>query len=250
MSRLISLLFLPPLSIILLLIVGVLLWRKWRRLSFFIITVATFLFVTLTTPIVPSLALRWIESSAAALPLNNSIPAADAIVVLGAGIYNHAPEYGEDTVKNSALERLRYAARLYRLTKKAVLLSGGGTGQSGSTEAEVMRKVLVEDFSVPVRWLEQKSINTDQNARESAEILFPMRIKKIYLITHAAHMRRAIYSFEKVGFAVVPAPMGFLTTSEELSNWRNWLPSHAGLDLSYIAVHELIGILWYRWGGR
>ena len=48
-----------------------------------------------------------------------------AIIVLGAGTYFHAPEYGATTVNGNALVRLRYAAHLQRQTGKPVLVTGG-----------------------------------------------------------------------------------------------------------------------------
>lgn len=51
--------------------------------------------------------------------------AGQAIVVLGAGTYFRAPEYGADTVNARGLVRMRYAAHLHRATAKPILATGG-----------------------------------------------------------------------------------------------------------------------------
>ena len=48
-----------------------------------------------------------------------------AIVILGGGVRRHAAEYGGDTLGQLTLERVRYGARVARLTGLPVLVSGG-----------------------------------------------------------------------------------------------------------------------------
>jgi uncharacterized SAM-binding protein YcdF (DUF218 family) len=154
-----------------------------------------------------------------------------AIVVMGAGRYFNAPEYGGDTISWYALERTRYAAHLARNTGVPVLTSGGNPGGDGASEAALMKAVLEQEFHVPVRW----------------NILAPQGIKKIALITHAWHMPRARQAFIKAGFEVIPAPMGFTTAAP--FNILHLLPSAGGLSHTRLAMHEWIGIVWYRLRG-
>ena len=60
---------------------------------------------------------------------------AQAIVVLGGGLYFDTPEYGGDTVGGSTLERLRYAATIARKTNLPVLVTGGAGWAGGSPVA-------------------------------------------------------------------------------------------------------------------
>ena len=96
---------------------------------------------------------------------------ADAIVVLGAGSYLKAPEYGADTVGEAGLFRLRYAARLQRETGRPVLVTGGKPQGNTLSEAEQMKAVLENEFHVPVKWTEGESNNTLENARFTQRIL-------------------------------------------------------------------------------
>ena len=50
---------------------------------------------------------------------------AKAVVILGGGVRRNAPEYGGDTLATLTLERVRYGARVARLTGLPVLVSGG-----------------------------------------------------------------------------------------------------------------------------
>ena len=63
------------------------------------------------------------------------------------------------------LERIRYAALLYRRCPIPVLVTGGGD----RPESQVMANVLKEDYGVEVTWIESESLTTWQNALFSRE---------------------------------------------------------------------------------
>lgn len=187
---------------------------------------------------------RWLVTPLEAAPAlqANNLPAADAIVVLGAGIYHHAPEYGGDTVSPAGLERLRYAALLYRTTHLPIALSGGHP-EGGTAEGVVMAQVLQDDFHVPVRWIEARSRNTRENAIDTRQLL-PPGTHTILLVTHAWHMPRAAWSFRHAGFQVIPAPTGYTNTRP--ARWSDWLPQPAGWNNTAIVLHEWLGQIWYH----
>ena len=86
----------------------------------------------------------WLQKSLEiAPPLSLSVlPPADAIVVLGAGRHVDMPEYGSDTVNELTLERLRYAARLYKARHLPILVAGGMPGGGTQPEGTLMKAVL------------------------------------------------------------------------------------------------------------
>lgn len=106
-----------------------------------------------------------------------------------------------------------------------------------------MKKVLEQEFSVPVRWVEGASNNTRENAVYSWSALSSEGIHTIVLVTHGWHMPRARAVFERAGFRVVPAGTGFHMSSE--SSLLDWMPSASGLHASAQFMHEVIGMLWY-----
>ena len=106
-----------------------------------------------------------------------------------------------------------------------------------------MRALLEDEFKVPVRWVEDRSRDTFDNARESRRILAPLNIRSVYLVTHAWHMPRARLAFEHAGFEVVPAPTHFYRV--EKITLQDFVPRASALLNSYYFFHEVIGYAWY-----
>jgi uncharacterized SAM-binding protein YcdF (DUF218 family) len=187
-----------------------------------------------------------------AVNLEKPDPDVRAIVVLGAGAYFSAPEYwdpaapsfGVDVADVLSLQRVAYAAYLAKATGLPILLSGGANGSSnGRTVAQAMRVTLVRNFGLVPHWLEERSTSTMENADYSGQLLRTEGINKIYLVTHAWHMRRAMIAFDRVGIEAVPAPICFVSRSGW--SWRDFVPSSRALHLNYYAVYEWLGIAWY-----
>ncbi|WP_126445725.1 YdcF family protein [Sulfuricystis multivorans] len=165
---------------------------------------------------------------------------AEAIVILGAGAHRQMPEYGGGSAPNRlALERLRYGARLARASDLPVLLSG---------EAGPMADVLRNDFGVTPRWLEGASLDTQDNAAHTLKILERAGIRRIVLVTHAIHMRRALAEFALANSAieVIPAPLGFLSRhggDEPEPAFLAVLPGPSAAYSAWYAAHEWAGLL-------
>jgi uncharacterized SAM-binding protein YcdF (DUF218 family) len=241
-TKLISALLLPPLSLLLLASAGLLLIRSRPRLGRRLLIASILLLWICSTPLITESALQVLEGEPSMIELKTQ--PADAIVVLGGGTYFHAPEYGADTVSEAALVRLRYAAKLQRETGKPVLATAGKPLGNDLSEAQQMKVVLEQEFNIPVRWTEDASDNTWESAVYSYQILHPAGIKRIYLVTHAWHMPRAVMAFRQAGFEVVPAPTAYTTRYQV--TLLSFLPSAGAMVGSRIILHEAIGILWYR----
>ncbi|GAB4123039.1 MAG: YdcF family protein [Sideroxydans sp.] len=242
LTNFIGAILLPPLNLLLLAALGLWLWHKRPRIARALVSIAFALLWLLSTPIVADALLQALEGKPHALDTRQH--AAEAIVVLGGGTYFHAAEYGGDTVGRETLQRLRYAATLQRQTGLPILVSGGNPERGDSTEAEQMQQTLERELGVPVRWREDESNNTWQNARMSFALLQAEGISRIYLVTHAWHMPRAVFAFRAAGFHVVPAPTAY--TTRHHTDVLDFLPSSRALDRSRWFLHELIGLLWYR----
>ena len=241
-SKLVSSLLLPPLNVLLLGMAGLLLLKSHPRSGRLLIGFAFGLLYLLSTPFFTVRALKLIEPPA--LQITSGLDKAQVIVVLGAGSYLQAPDYGSDTVNRLGLERLRYAARLYRATTKPTLVSGGKPEGGTISEAAQMKSALINDFQIPVTWEESASATTFESAINSRSVLKAAGISHIYLVTHAWHMRRAALVFEAAGFDITPAPTGFtILPSDPLDLY---LPNPQGLFESYLLIHEVCGWLWYR----
>jgi uncharacterized SAM-binding protein YcdF (DUF218 family) len=200
----------------------------------------------LWTGLLALLALSLAPVSYLLLRLANDAPAvrmedartAQAVVVLGGGLRRDAPEYGGDTLNRWTLERVRYGAKLARETGLPVLVAGGSVWGDTATEASVMRAALEKEFNVPVRWTEERSRNTHENAQFAAAILKRDGVKRVVVVMHGFDIRRARAEFEAAGLEVVPAPTVLPRLS--ITTPLDLLPSMGALQGSQIALYELL----------
>ncbi len=171
-----------------------------------------------------------------------------AIVVLGGGRYHAAPEYGGDDRSNPLeVERLRYAAYLHRQTGLPLAVIGGDPFNTGQPESDLMRQLLEQELLVPVIWADGRSRNTGDNARYARELLAPLSIDHVALVSHASHLPRARSLFESAGFRVTAAPTGFQTRSPLDRGWLLWVPTAQALATNNRYLHELAGMAVGHW---
>lgn len=242
-TNVVSALLLPPLNLVLVCTVGLLLRRRWPRTGLTLIGSALVALVVFSTPAGALLFVAPLEQRTAPIASARDT-GAQAIVVLSGGRLANAPEYGgKDIPSFTTLARLRYAAKLHRETGLPLLVTGGAP--DGSTEAEAvgMARTLQEDFAVPVKWVEEKSDNTAENAAFSADILKQAGVRRILLVTDAMHMPRSQAIFEKTGLEIVAAPTILLSRASLKP--LHFVPSGEGLHRTHYAIHEWIGIAWY-----
>ncbi len=248
-SKIMALWLLPPGVIILMAVLGFLIQIRWMLVGSLIVALSVMALLTLSLPLTGQQLMEGLESRFPPLApgAGRTGEPPGAIVVLGGGRYSDAAEYGEgDTVSRETLERLRYGVYLHRLTGLPILVSGGALYGEKVPEAELMQAALMRDFRVEARWVEGRSVNTHENAEFSLPILSAAGVKRVYLVTHAYHMLRAVWSFESVGISAVPAPMGFTTLGRGEREALGYNPSAHGLQLSSTALRERLGLMWYK----
>lgn len=59
-------------------------------------------------------------------------------------------------------------------------------------------------------------------------------------------MRRALFCFKKVGLEVIPYPAGFRSKNVRDIRWFSFLPRSSSLEVTSDALHEYLGILFYK----
>ncbi|RZU37055.1 uncharacterized SAM-binding protein YcdF (DUF218 family) [Fluviicoccus keumensis] len=166
---------------------------------------------------------------------------AQAIVVLGSGLYR-SPETGDIEVAGGySLGRLRYAVQLAHRTGLPLALSG--------VEAKGMKETLKQDYGLSVTWMEDKSQTTAENAEFSARMLLPAGIKRVVLVTDAWHMGRSWQIFRYYGFEVIPAPTGY-PLSYMKSAPRALEPRADLFLINLFGLSELLGQVKYRFSYR
>ena len=241
-TNLIALALLPPLSLTLLLAAGLIIHRRRPRLAMSLILLSTTALYALATPWIGGLLQKSLEISQPVSPA--ALKSAGAIVVLGGGRRIDAAEYGSDTLNGLSLERLRYAVFLHHASGLPILVTGGKPGGGTLPEGRIMQRILQEDYGIAPRWVEDGALTTWDNARRSAPLLEHSGVHRIVLVTHAWHLRRAVPLFESQGLAVVAAGIQFSSTRLDLP--LDLVPTPAGLRDSTFALHEWLGILWYK----
>ncbi|MFD2189760.1 YdcF family protein [Pistricoccus aurantiacus] len=236
-------LLLPPQINILLILAGILLWRRFPTLSGLAIVLSTLSLLVLALPWTS----YWLRQSLEPPqpPSQEELAKAQAIVILGGGRDVSAPEFDwGDAPNNATWRRLVYGAKLYRDTGLPILVTGGADQRYERPEAELMANALEQVFNIPVKWRESESRTTAENATYSARILDRADIGTIALVSQAWHLPRAIPEFTQVGLKVIPAPTEF--ASPPPSGIAGWVPRAYYLRSSSIALHEWLGRGYYR----
>lgn len=241
-------LILPPGGFFLLILLAWLLWLATgrARLASLLLLLGLGGLWLLSLPAVMEKAARLLEREPA-LPEAGwaTLPErAEVIVILGSGREEADPAWGSDQPSASAIERLRYAARLQRTSGLPLLISGGLHYGQPPSEAAMMAEALQRDFAVETRWREERSRTTWENALYSAELLEKEGVRRVVLVTQAAHMPRARWCFEKQGLEVVAAPLGFLGVPNERPV-GGWLPEGKALWQNTRLLNEAAGLLLY-----
>jgi len=226
---------LPPGGLILVGVAGLVLIRRLPRAGRMLCSLSILGLWAFSTPAVVDPLARAMERYPAFDPeqVTAAQRAAQAIVILGGGLRERAPEYGGDAPLFATLERLIEGAKVARITHLPVLVSGA------PREAAAMHRFLVEDLQTPVQWTENASGDTHDNAVFSARILRAAGISHIILVTSSLHLPRSVGEFERTGLAVAPVPAEMITPEAE--DFREYLPSADALLRAYVACYELGG---------
>ena len=188
-----------------------------------------------------SLALLWFESTMTCvcllgLPLErkylasqsvDSLPRADAIVLLGGGIgKNDEMDYPD---MYEAADRVWHAARLWKAGKAPLVVVSGSNDLSAAVP-------LLLDFGVPREAIvvDNKSRNTYENSRFTESLLrasgaVSSASPSVLLVTSAWHMPRACGNFSRTSLSVVPAACDFSTFNvyHGAGHWWDWIAPSA-----------------------
>jgi uncharacterized SAM-binding protein YcdF (DUF218 family) len=168
-----------------------------------------------------------------------------AIVILGGGLEPFAPEYGVSNLSPDSIERLRYGLWLSRETGASVAFSGGvgwADAGSGTPEAQIATRIAAQEFGRPIKWIEDQSRDTRENAARSVAMLREAGIDHAILVTHGWHMPRARHAFEQAAGGTIriePAPVGLVVHPP--TSALTWLPTSEGASSVRAVLRELLG---------
>ncbi len=232
---------LPPTSLVVAALAGVLLALRTRAAGIALAVLSLLSLSALSTTYIAQALMRTLEPPP---PQAAQYIGPQAIVILAGGRVRASPEWGGDTVNAASLRRLRYGAHLAHQARLPVLLAGGNPERRALPEAQLMATVLEREFGVRPRWIEDRSDTTAENARLTAAMLTPLGIKRVLLVTDAFHMPRAQRAFRSAGLEPVAAPTGYI--GQRTFRLQHLVPNAEALALSNVALREWAAGLWYR----
>lgn len=173
---------------------------------------------------------------------------ADVIILLGGGSYDKTMDLsGIGTPGPGTLERMVTAARLHWRTQAPIIVSGGKVVPTETPVALLAERFLI-DLGIPARSIivEHQSRDTRENAIYSKKICDQYGYKRPVVVTSGFHIKRSRYCFEKAGFKATFMPCGLTTWPKRTYHWRHFLPNPGSLSLTAAALHEWVGLMYYR----
>lgn len=250
-AKLLAFITQPLAWVVVLLALGLLLLRRWRR------TGTALLWSTLAVLLLqgweplPDALLRRLETQYPA-PAPIDLQRYAGVIVLGGALESsYVWEGHQQPALNGAAERMTAALPLLQAQPQLKLLFTGGEGElltKGLTEAERARRFFVAMGVAPQRLLlESASRTTHENAVFSAALPGVDKQQPWLLLTSAWHMPRSMATFEKAGWNVTPWPADYRSGLE--TPWTQYSLA-GGADKWHRALHELLGLLIYRLTGR
>lgn len=238
--------FLLPPGVFIVILTGFgigLLWGKKQRPVWICIGTAFLIWLSSITPVAD-----WLTAPLEAKFSVVADPKADVIIMIGGSAYlNVADLSGTGAPGPGTMARMVTAARLQRRLKIPILLSGGRVHAAGASSARMAHRFL-GDLGIPENQiiLEDQSRDTYENALFSQKVCRRHGFKSPLLVTSGYHLRRALLSFNKVGLKVVPFPCDLTTWPDRTYQWYHFLPNVGALERTAAALHEWLGLLFYR----
>jgi len=170
-----------------------------------------------------------------------------AIVLLGNGTEQvGSPQAHAVEVGAFAYGRIVAALQLYLACKRSnptcfILVSGGDAQHHGASEAAVYGARLKQLGVAPDDLvLEERSLNTFQNAQYTAALLKTRPAEQLLLVTSGVHVRRALLYFAHFGLHPQPVRADFM------SAMPSPLPLSYNFLVADLALHEYEGVARYH----
>ncbi len=240
-------LLLSPLSLgLLIALLLALAWRWLPRWSRYTALVGEFALLVVMAPLGANILVSLIESRVP--PVQACKPPTPIVIVVLSGGAEWAPSSADDfsALEMSSLRRLFAAVALWRHTPDAQLVIVGG---GGKVPDSVVLAQLAQRLGVPADAIrtEQRSRTTWENAWNLAADM-PHLPKRIWLVSSALHLPRALFAFRSAGFEPCAYSSGSLY--EGPGGLGYFVPQSSSLIKAEESIHELVGSIVYRLRAR
>lgn len=244
-----------PLSVALILFLFTLFFAilRYKKTSRSFLIIGVLLLLVTSMPLVARQMVGSFEGQYPPIALEQ-MPSAKLIVVLGGAIALPISPRLEIELTSTS-DRVLHAFRLFKGGKAPkIFLTAGNINKEAFEQSEAFYiSQLLMDWGVPREVIEiaGESRNTRENALEVHDYLEQNQLLKeqIILVTSAIHMPRAIRVFEKIGINVIPGTTDVSVGVPVISTVENWLPSLGAMNSFTKALHEFLGVVYYRLRG-
>lgn len=230
----------PGLFVLLLLGMVIWLWRSSRRPALVLLAVTILLYLSMTT-LVSDLLIGSLERK---YPQPSTVEG-DVIVVLGGGATSGTPDLdGQGNLSGPAANRLLAAARLYRQTGLPIIFSGGQVFADSGNEADIARRQLI-GLGIPGDDIlkENRSLSTEQNAVNTAELMREHGFSRPVLVTSGFHMPRSMVQFRNAGLTPLAFPADYMSSRPMSLYFSKFTPSAGAVSTTGLALKEYLGLL-------
>ncbi|HXG53608.1 MAG TPA: YdcF family protein [candidate division Zixibacteria bacterium] len=240
-------LIMPPVPWLLLLLAVLILWRRrWART---LLGLVLCLIVLLHSAPFGYLLRHPLESRYRPLLDPRRAEPYQAIVVLTGGILPAEGLIPFPTLEESMFRRLDEAWRLYRISPKPVIVSGGHVNPftAPKNENQIARDYLIRWGVTPDHVIgEGQSRDTFESAVAVGKLLRERGWKRYLLVTSAVHMPRSMLVFRAKAPEPVPAPGDFSLGKQPLTP-LDFFPTEGAARNIAASLHEYVGLVNYYW---
>ncbi|WP_394176061.1 envelope biogenesis factor ElyC [Thalassotalea litorea] len=241
LKKIIGSLLMPLPIVIILLCLGILLFKKRPALARgFAISGTLLLAIISFMPVADKLIVQYEQSYPV---FNNQYGKIDSVVVLGCGHTSDKRLHPSQELKNCALQRLTEGMRILRDQPQATLITTGYNPYDKVSNANKLKQAAVE-LGLPADKI--ITISEPRDTADEAAMIAPLvKGTSFVLVTNANHMPRAMQYFIDQNVHPIPAPTGFLVKDPEgTSVWFNFIPDAANISKTERAWHETLGRIW------
>jgi uncharacterized SAM-binding protein YcdF (DUF218 family) len=238
------------LSFFLLILILLVLFTNYKKLTIFFAKLLLILFIFFGYTPFSNFLLNKLEDFIK--PSKYPVQQLKGVIVLG-GSFNSGLQSKErnEVLLNSSAERLTRVLEIYNKNSKVLILFTGFSGElkpQGWSESDMAKKFFLEQGVRSENLIfENKSRNTFENIIYSKDII--KNNKGTWgLVTSASHMPRSYFGFKKQGLILEPISVDYRTGTSSIF-WINF-DIKKGLENWNIILHEVVGISYYKITGK
>ncbi len=207
--------------------------------------ISIIILLTLSLPITYKIPLYYLEKPYKKYEIDNTI---DLIVILGGGLHHYHNYDEKTTINQRTLERLVFGTYLHKKHSIPILVTGGDVFNIGINEADIMNKIIVERLKGGVKFIENKSKTTEENAKFSSKIFEENNIQKILLVTNSWHLKRSEYFFKMFSpnLEIIPVS-GYSYLGDNLNiSFKDFIPAMKSFYFHEFILKEYIILFYYK----